>query len=353
MKILTFTTLLLLFTGGSFAQSKDTLSANTKDTLASTRTKSSGIQRATSNGSVGTLIITTGSGTTEIGAQNSNFNHINTSLPRHYFNKGLTVNGTIASYDTQDLVFQTGLINRLFIKNNGNVGIGKDPGTDAQFVVYGKENPCIKLMSDQTNLTLGIASCDWCGAMGSKKGDAIFRQMGSVDGHQGIIFNIPNSFGDGKSYVKFGDDKNGCWFSIYTDKTSRVDGKIIIKELFANTDVNSNDPTSNWFAVKQDKTVRVDGTLFAKEINVKTDVWSDFVFDKTYKLQSLPELEAFINANKHLPDVPSETEAKENGVDVAEMNAILLQKVEELTLHILNLNKQLQDVKQQVEQLRK
>jgi hypothetical protein len=61
--------------------------------------------------------------------------------------------------------------------------------------------------------------------------------------------------------------------------------------------------------------------------------WSDFVFDESYKLKALSETEAFIKAEKHLPGIPSAHEIAEHGVSVGEMQAKLLAKIEELTLH--------------------
>lgn len=60
---------------------------------------------------------------------------------------------------------------------------------------------------------------------------------------------------------------------------------------------------------------------------------------------SLQELESFINENKHLPDMPTETQVKENGINVAEMNAKLLQKIEELTLYVIEQQKQIDELK--------
>ena len=60
---------------------------------------------------------------------------------------------------------------------------------------------------------------------------------------------------------------------------------------------------------------------------------------------NLYELEQFINANQHLPNVPSAEEVSANGIDLGEMNALLLQKVEELTLHIIELQKQIDELK--------
>lgn len=67
----------------------------------------------------------------------------------------------------------------------------------------------------------------------------------------------------------------------------------------------------------------------------------DYVFANDYKLQSLYEVEKYYKANKHLPDVPSAKEVDENGLDIAEMNIILLKKVEELTIHMVEQQRQI------------
>lgn len=89
------------------------------------------------------------------------------------------------------------------------------------------------------------------------------------------------------------------------------------------------------------KTLEVNGTIRSKEVLVEVANWSDFVFDKDYDLRTLMEVESYIKENGHLPDVPSAEEVKTNGVDVGEMNAILLQKIEELTLYIIELEKKI------------
>lgn len=83
------------------------------------------------------------------------------------------------------------------------------------------------------------------------------------------------------------------------------------------------------------------------KVAIKTTAnWSDFVFDKNYKMLSLPEVESYIKANKHLPGIPSAEEVVANGVDLAEMDARLLQKIEELTLHIISLEKEISNLKE-------
>jgi hypothetical protein len=97
----------------------------------------------------------------------------------------------------------------------------------------------------------------------------------------------------------------------------------------------------------------VNGKVNCKEVEVTLTGWSDFVFNKDYKLRSLNEVENFINTNKHLPDVPSEKEVTANGLNLGNMNATLLQKVEELTLYMIDLKKENDLLKTRIGKLEK
>ncbi len=84
----------------------------------------------------------------------------------------------------------------------------------------------------------------------------------------------------------------------------------------------------------------VNGSIRAKEIKVETTNWPDYVFAKDYKLVSLEQTEKHIKEKGHLPGIPSAKEVKANGVDLGEMNARLLQKIEELTLYLIEIKKE-------------
>ena len=85
----------------------------------------------------------------------------------------------------------------------------------------------------------------------------------------------------------------------------------------------------------------VNGTIRAKEVKVESE-WADFVFKKDYNLPALEEVEQHIEENGTLPGVPSEKEVKANGVNLAETNVLLLQKIEELTLYIIQQEKRME-----------
>jgi len=100
------------------------------------------------------------------------------------------------------------------------------------------------------------------------------------------------------------------------------------------------------------------GTIRAQEVKVATG-WSDFVFDDSYALPSLTQVESYIEENKHLPDIPSAKEIQENGLSMAEMMAKQMQKIEELTLYVIEQKKRLdqvvkenQDLKAQISELK-
>ncbi len=95
----------------------------------------------------------------------------------------------------------------------------------------------------------------------------------------------------------------------------------------------------------------VNGTIGAKEVIVTNTGWPDYVFRPGYRLRPLSELGAYIRAHHHLPDIPSEAEVKEKGVSVGEMQAKLLAKVEELTLHMIQQDKENRELRERIAQL--
>ena len=107
----------------------------------------------------------------------------------------------------------------------------------------------------------------------------------------------------------------------------------------------NKDPNIGGMRMDADGNTYFHGEVTATQLNVTAKWWSDFVFDDDYKLMSLGDLEKFIAINNHLPNVPSEKEVLEEGIDVAEMQAFQQQKIEELTLYILELSRELEAMK--------
>lgn len=96
----------------------------------------------------------------------------------------------------------------------------------------------------------------------------------------------------------------------------------------------------------------VSGTIGAKEVIVTTAGWSDYVFRTDYRLRTLKEVALYIKANHHLPEIPMEAEVDEKGVNVGDMQAKLLAKIEELTLHMIQAEERSDRLEEEVRQLR-
>ena len=99
--------------------------------------------------------------------------------------------------------------------------------------------------------------------------------------------------------------------------------------------------------------LEADGILRARKVKVDLDTWPDYVFDDQYTLMPLSKVEEFIESEHHLPNVPSEQEITTEGLDLGEMNKILLEKVEELTLYTIQQQKEIDQLRQEMKELKK
>jgi len=106
--------------------------------------------------------------------------------------------------------------------------------------------------------------------------------------------------------------------------------------------------------VSPDQKLTVNGTIHSKEVKVDLSVPApDYVFENDYKLPSLEEVKNYIDQNKHLPEVPSAKEMETNGVQLGEMNMLLLKKMEEITLYMIELKNENQYAKARMQSMQK
>lgn len=221
---------------------------------------------------------------------------------------GFYISETSTGADT-DVVWGTP---KLHLQRNGNVGINTADPLDAKLHVY-------------RNATTG----GWGNMDITKSG---FRVQDSnsnlyVDGNA-LISNGHLQVGTvGSKRLTFGTNDNERMR--ITESGLVAIGKTSASyKLDVNGTINAN-------------TYRADGTV----------VWPDYVFADSYKLNDLKEVEKFISQNHHLPEVPSEAEVKENGIDLVEMQAKLLQKIEELTLYVIEQNKKIEAQQNKIDKL--
>jgi hypothetical protein len=122
-------------------------------------------------------------------------------------------------------------------------------------------------------------------------------------------------------------------FYLHNEFVQAYDGLMVKYDEANNVSMGHNARLSN---------LLVNGNITTKKVKVTQQGWSDFVFDSSYQLPAIPHVEEFIQQNKHLPGIPSAKEVEKDGVDLGDISAKLLQKIEELTLYLIDQNKKLE-----------
>ena len=259
------------------------------------------------------------------------------------FGIGLFFAGQVQAQDLWDTN-----VNHIFNTNTGNVGIGT-------------ENP-VQLLDVNGRIAMGVG-----GRLFARRSTGELQEMFTLDGANDIFINrqsVTHGFvtgvgimiGPGKTFTIRDEGNNqlmrmnentgnfGIGYNPHSTIKLAVNGPVAIG-------LNSALPDGVKLAVDGD--FLLDGKMVSREIEVRLDVWPDFVFADDYNLMTLDQVENYILQNSRLPEVPSEAEVVANGVNLGEMSAILLQKIEELTLHVIELNKQNQELQKRISNLEK
>lgn len=257
-----------------------------------------------------------------------------------------------------------------FIEGNGNNNTnmwsvarkttGSNPDLEFTFGTskdFTQNTPLMTLTSDG-NLGLGNTSPDSKLHIRSVN-TGIKSEFGTaiIEAQDAQIDLISNSAGDWGSAINFIEGSGSSNTNVWSLARRTSGGGSSLRFNFGNANTHNN-PTL--MTLRSDGSVgintvatgihklAVNGSIGAEEIVVESPAsWSDFVFADDYKLQSLEEVESFINQNRHLPEVPSEAEITKNGVNLGEMDATLLQKIEELTLHMIEMNKRVKQLEEE------
>jgi len=200
---------------------------------------------------------------------------------------------------------QSGFNHTLFIADDGNVGIGKK---DPQHKLDVNGNIGVHRIWSGGGLEINYTATEWWHSA------SLINHTATTDWSSASLIKVDRNLSRAISVVNTGVTPEKEVFTIWGNGI--VNAKKIYAEEF---EIHPNAMGIHWF---------------------------DHVFAPDYKLMSLSELEAFIKTNKHLPEIPSEKEVQENGINLGEMQGKLLLKIEELTLHIIELQKQIDELKQ-------
>jgi len=236
--------------------------------------------------------------------------------------------------------FFTNSLPRFSITNSGNIGLGTtEPSNKLDVAALNGDGIRIGKVGDtgNTNVPIGALSAqyniDFTGYRNISN-----NQIGARISALRFNCHVENNALIQKTGLAFYTNPIG----INTGTTDLAERMRITPEGFIG--IGTNNP-QNMLDVK--------GTIRAIEIKVESvDKFADFVFEKTYKLPKLSEVNSFIQTNGHLPNIPSANEVKENGMSLVEMQVKLLQKVEELTLYSIQQQEEIQLLKSEIQLLK-
>lgn len=186
------------------------------------------------------------------------------------------------------------------------------------------ENVDMTIYQGASAIQLGVAGCNGCYSNNALSQDAILR------GNSSGSFVITNGRG--------GDIK------FETKETLTSSGKVQMRvDNLGNVGIGTGNAI-----LAADEKLAVNGLIHAKEVKVDLIGWPDYVFTAKYELATLEDVEKQIKERGHLLNIPSAEEVEKNGVSLGEMNKKLLEKVEELTLYIIQMNKEIEVLKEKV-----
>ena len=222
--------------------------------------------------------------------------------------------------------------------------LGTGISSNSNFELFDRINGISRIVVD-ANGYLGVGTIQPKGQLHLASDQNHSFDISRKDGTYG--FRILRNANEGNFYFQIGTSLNTWETKIKIGEGEGPGTKLIFNPDGGNVLIGKTTQTSTGVRYKLD----VAGPMRADEVVVNT-TGADFVFAPTYNLRPLAEVEQYVNEHKHLPEIAPAAEMKANGVNVSEMQTKLLQKVEELTLYVIEQQKQIEAQNEEIEKLR-
>lgn len=206
----------------------------------------------------------------------------------------------------------------------------------------------LKNISDNNKVGMGVVNPNYTLHIKSNGSETTRLDIEPGANNKSIL-----SFGDLRNSIQSGYDGDNVYLSFNAElyKFNGAGGTNM--EMLPNGRVNMNKLSIGTKDEVDDYRLAVNGKIIAEELKIEEyDYWPDYVFEEDYPLRDLHEVESFIKEHKRLPNIPSAAGVKENGISVGEMNAKLLEKIEELTLYVIEQQKEIKTLKEEMETLK-
>lgn len=178
-------------------------------------------------------------------------------------------------------------------------------------------------------------------------------QIGAVTGSFSELFNTGNknklifSGGEVKNANMGSENSDPIYMERYNDDADKSVLRINIGDDGGNDKVEFGYVKYDNTGWQQSAAIYANGEVWARKVKVTLDNYPDYVFQQGYKTRTLEETEAYIKANQHLPEMPSAAEVEKNGADLGELHKAMLKQLEELTLQVIALKKEVETLKSQ------
>lgn len=246
----------------------------------------------------------------------------------------------------------------LQISTTGNYNTANGWGT-LLFNTTGHDNTAIGALALRGNTTGIYNTANGADALRNNSLGSFNVAIGALALRVNISGNNNVALGDSAGYKSLGNGnifmgKRAGYFETGSNKfyLGNDSNKTIIYGDLATGQLLLGSMQPTGYTFKGTRTLNVFGGIIADSVRVApSSDWADYVFADNYQLKSLCELETFIKINKHLPNIPSAKEVAVNGIELGDMNAKLLAKVEELTLYLLQQQKEIDELKKLIKKL--
>jgi hypothetical protein len=282
------------------------------------------------------------------------FGDVNVGNVLHFANNKVT---TFPATDTHPTIYSTSTDGTVYpFLGAGNLVLQSRTSRDIVFV--GNIAPAVQMVIQGTTGNVGVGTASPGSKLHVKETNAtpgfsniIIENLGETGYEAGINF---------KAGRNSGSTISGRIYTVFDGGSSSANARLTLQSLVSGGDYD-NTLTVRYGSVGIGTTapptgykLAVNGNVIATAVTVKLLAdWPDYVFKKDYQLPTLNQVKDYIDKNHHLPDMPSEKEVTVNGLNLGEMNKLLTKKVEELTLYLIEKDKEIQVLKDRMNKIEK